>query len=191
MSDPYAVLGVEASASDEAVKKAYRDLVKKYHPDHYQNNPLSELAEEKMKEVNEAYDTIVKQRSGGSAGQGGYHQGSSGGGDATFSRVRQLLDMGALDEAQRILEQKNARGAEWHYLMGRVMYQRGWLDEARTHFRTAANIDPRNMEYQQAVSHLDRQAGRGFQQYQRGGMATSDCCLPFLCGAYCCGGGCS
>ncbi len=57
MSDPYSVLGVSPNASDEEIKKAYREkLARKYHPDNYQNNPLADLAEEKMKEVNEAYD---------------------------------------------------------------------------------------------------------------------------------------
>ena len=51
MTDPYKVLGISSSASDEEVKKAYRDLARKYHPDHYQNDPLSDLAEEKMKEI--------------------------------------------------------------------------------------------------------------------------------------------
>ena len=59
MRDPYTVLGVSPSATDEAVKKAYRELARKYHPDNYQNNPLADLAEEKMKEINEAYDTTV------------------------------------------------------------------------------------------------------------------------------------
>ena len=63
MSDPYSVLGVSPNASDEEVKKAYRELARKYHPDNYQNNPLADLAEEKMKEVNEAYDAINKMRS--------------------------------------------------------------------------------------------------------------------------------
>ena len=75
MNDPYSVLGVSPSASDEEVKKAYRELARKYHPDNYQNNPLADLAEEKMKEVNEAYDAITKSRSGG--GGGGYQYGSS------------------------------------------------------------------------------------------------------------------
>ena len=58
MNDPYAVLGVSPSASDEEIKRAYRELVKKYHPDNYANNPLADLAEAKMKEVNEAYDLL-------------------------------------------------------------------------------------------------------------------------------------
>lgn len=67
MSDPYSVLGVKPEASDEEIKRAYRELARKYHPDNYQNNPLADLAEEKMKEINEAYDAITKQRAGGGA----------------------------------------------------------------------------------------------------------------------------
>ena len=58
MTDPYKVLGVSASASDEEVKDAYRKLAKKYHPDQYTDSPLAELASEKMKEINEAYETL-------------------------------------------------------------------------------------------------------------------------------------
>ena len=77
MSDPYSVLGVKPDASDDAIKRAYRELARKYHPDNYQNNPLADLAEEKMKEINQAYDTITKMRSGGGSASGGYQsQGS-------------------------------------------------------------------------------------------------------------------
>ena len=61
MNDPYSVLGVSPNASDEEIKKAYRELARKYHPDNYQNNPLADLAEEKMKEINAAYEQITKQ----------------------------------------------------------------------------------------------------------------------------------
>ena len=63
MKDPYSILGVSPNASPDEVKKAYRELARKYHPDNYQNNPLADLAEEKMKEINEAYDAITKGRS--------------------------------------------------------------------------------------------------------------------------------
>ena len=74
--NPYDVLGVSPSASDEEIKKAYRDLTRKYHPDANVDNPLADLAEEKFKEVQEAYDTIMHERSAG--GSGGYSYSGSG-----------------------------------------------------------------------------------------------------------------
>ncbi|MBR6045340.1 MAG: DnaJ domain-containing protein [Ruminococcus sp.] len=69
--DPYQVLGISPNASMDEVKAAYKALVRKYHPDQYQDNPLSEFAEEKMAEINAAYDEIVAQRRGG-----GYNSGT-------------------------------------------------------------------------------------------------------------------
>ena len=80
MNDPYAVLGVSPNASDDEVKKAYRDLARKYHPDNYHDNPLADLAQEKMKQINEAYDQIQKMRSGGAGAQGGYQRQSQSSG---------------------------------------------------------------------------------------------------------------
>ena len=60
MRNPYEILGVRKGASKEDIKKAYREQAKKYHPDQYGNNPLKDLAEEKMQELNEAYDSLMK-----------------------------------------------------------------------------------------------------------------------------------
>lgn len=78
MRDPYEVLGVAPNATDDEIKKAYKELLKKYHPDNYAgtNNPLAHLAEEKYKEVQDAYDQITRMRSmGGGFNQGGFNQG--------------------------------------------------------------------------------------------------------------------
>ena len=75
--NPYEVLGVSPSASDDEVKRAYRDLTRKYHPDVNVNNPLADLAEEKFKEVQEAYDIIMKEREHGGSGYGGYNNNQS------------------------------------------------------------------------------------------------------------------
>ena len=74
MMNPYQVLGVSPSASDDEIKKAYRNLSRKYHPDANVNNPNKAQAEEKFKEVQQAYDQIMKEKqSGGSYGGYGYH----------------------------------------------------------------------------------------------------------------------
>ena len=77
MRDPYEVLGVPSTASDDEVKKAYRNLARKYHPDNYHDNPLADLAQERMKEINEAYETIRTQRKNGGAGTAGASYGGS------------------------------------------------------------------------------------------------------------------
>lgn len=79
MTDPYKVLEISPNATDDEVKRAYRELSRKYHPDTYVDNPLSDLAEEKFKEVQEAYQQIMDMRSGKGGGyQQGYQQGGSG-----------------------------------------------------------------------------------------------------------------
>ena len=84
MSDPYKVLGVDRNASADDIKKAYRTLSKKYHPDANINNPNKEKAEEMFKLVQEAYQQIIYERqhpyaSAGSAGAGSGAYGNSGG----------------------------------------------------------------------------------------------------------------
>ena len=74
MKNPYEVLGIKETATPDEIKKAYRELVKQYHPDRYENNPLKDLAEEKLREINEAYDTLTKK---GNTGSNGYGNSSS------------------------------------------------------------------------------------------------------------------
>ena len=198
MRDPYQVLGVPSTATDEEVKKAYRDLARKYHPDNYHDNPLADLAQERMKEINEAYETVQSQRkaarSGGySAGGQSYSQsygqsyGYQGGYASRYQRVRMAISQGDLNLAEELLNAQSDHDAEWNFLKGAVCYRRGWLDEARQYYQTAVQMDPDNAEYQRA---LDVAEGRG--GYRPNGystMTTTSCgnadCLR-LCGATLC-----
>lgn len=161
--DPYKVLGVSQSASDEEVKSAYIELVKKYHPDKYADNPLKELAQEKLKEINEAYDTISRQRK--SAGQSGNRYGGSYGGYNTssaytysgsnasiYQQVRNFLATNQLARAEQLLNNVAAseRNGEWEYLSGILALRRGYYDNAKSHFQKAVQMDPNNAEYNQA-----------------------------------------
>ena len=157
MNDPYKVLNVSPSASDEEVKKAYRDLARKYHPDNYHDNPLADLAQEKMKEINEAYEQIQKQRRAGSgygAPRQSYYGTTSNGyssADPTMQQIRLAIARGDISQAERLLNAVSDHNAEWSFLMGNVCYRRGWLDEAKRYFETACRMDPENPEYRQAL----------------------------------------
>ncbi|MBM6869579.1 DnaJ domain-containing protein [Pseudoflavonifractor phocaeensis] len=197
MTDPYRVLGVEPSATDEQVKRAYRELARKYHPDNYQNNPLADLAEEKMKEINEAYDQITKERAGGgqsyqSGGyQGSYQSASNAGGQGShgvYQQVRQAINLGDLNRAEQLLRTAPAQNGEWHFLMGSIAYRKGWLDEAMQHYQTACYMDPSNGEYRQALARM-QQGGQAYQPYgYGGGMDACDCCAGLMCLNCLCGG---
>ena len=143
MTDPYKVLNIPSTATDEEVKKAYRELARKYHPDNYHDNPLADLAQEKMKEINEAYDTIQRQRQGRGSSSG-YAQQQSGygyqqrqqnySGSGVFQRVRMAINRNDLNMAEQLLAQIQDHDGEWNYLKGTICYRRGWVDEARRYY---------------------------------------------------------
>ena len=209
MTDPYQVLGVSPSATDEQIKSAYRELARKYHPDNYVNNPLADLAQEKMKEINEAYDQIQRQRkqqqqsySGQASAYRGYSNAGysrlsySGQGRSQFADIRQLLNSNRLSEAEELLEgiPQQRRDAEWYYLRGRVFYVHGWLDQAYSYYTRAVQMNPGNTEYQTALNQLmwQRNTGRpsgGYGDYrnvQSGGMSGCDMCSGLICADCCC-----
>ena len=195
MRDPYEVLGVDPSASDDEVKKAYRELARKYHPDNYQNNPLADLAEEKMKEVNEAYDAVTKMRSGGGSStyyQSGYQSQQNyqrNTGPSSYAQVRQLINLGDLDRAEQLLQGSGNKSAEWYFLMGSIAYRRGWLDEARQDYQIACQMEPGNPEYRQALNMM-QQGGYAYRSndMMSGGCDSMDCCTTMLCMNCLCGG---
>ena len=190
MSDSYSVLGVSQNASDEEIKKAYRELVRKYHPDNYHDNPLSDLASEKMKEVNEAYDNIVRMREGGGSYRPGGGYTHSSGGSAEGARVRAAINAGDIGLAEQLLSEFPARNAEWNFLMGSACYRKGWLDDAMRYYQTAVSMEPGNTEYRQALSYMN-QGGQAYRSYGRGPLSNQGCdacdiCTCLMCSSMCC-----
>ncbi len=187
MKDPYEILGVPRTASDDEIKTAYRELARKYHPDKYTDNPLSDLAQEKMQEINEAYDTIVKERRAGGSQQTGGYAGNSQSyvGSSRFADVRRLLSQNRYMDAEILLDgvPSLSRDAEWYYLKGMVLYRKGWLDEAYNHVQRACQMDPYNNEYRAQLNRMSGQ--RGYAGSSRDDQMCDCCCSMMAANCLC------
>ena len=178
MENPYKVLGVSQRATDSEIKKAYRELAKKYHPDNYIDSPLADIASEKMKRINEAYATIVKEReNGGNKGENVRVVHSE-----TEIRARYLITEGRISEAEVILNRvsKSEQTAEWHYLMGVLYARRGMLWEAKTHAETAYKMEKNNEEYLALLENISETS-----KTMKSNGSEGNICGSFGCGKFC------
>lgn len=158
--DPYEVLGVPRDADEETIKKAYRELIKKYHPDKYINSPLSDMASEKTKEINKAYDMLTgkntdTQNTGYNPYGGSYGNGSYSNSIPTYAAVRLLLTMGRTMEAEQMLNTL-PKNAEWYFLSGVICQRKGWYDQCVANLRRAVEMEPNNIEYRNAFENITR-----------------------------------
>ena len=197
--NPYQVLGVAETATDAEVKTAYRELAKKYHPDNYADSPLADLAEQKMKEVNEAYDMICDMRKNGGASRSTYSQSSysnSGYTNTSFPDVRRLIKEGRLDDAMQILNGVSGvgRNAEWYFLMGMIFSRKGWTEQAYSYFQTACRMEPNNQEFMSALNNMNARRHynpSGYNTANSSGCSICDVCTTLICldcMCDCCGG---
>lgn len=200
ISNPYQVLNVSPNASNDEIKKAYRELSRKYHPDSYADNPLASLAEEKFKEVQEAYDQIMKERENGMYGSNSYTGGYSnnaysnhGNDDSNeMNEVLALLNARRFAEALTALNRISQRSAKWYYYSAIANSMLGNNIIALEHARQAVNMDPSNMEYRNFLNKIDWQNQRyqnpsfnnNSGNYGRGygkSYGTGDLCCDLWC----------
>ncbi|QNU65839.1 J domain-containing protein [Ruminiclostridium herbifermentans] len=206
MKNPYEVLGIKEGASEEEIKRAYRELVKKYHPDQYQDNPLSKLAEEKLREVNEAYEYLTGKGNGAKATSGWNGRNASyspnqstssygSGGSDSFAQVRMYINNGNILQAESLLETISIKNAEWFYLRGLIFMKKGWYNEASMNIKQAVNMDPTNFEYRNTLNRMNSSNNmyRGNASYRGYNSSPSFCdmctflwCSDTMC--ECCGG---
>ena len=210
MDDPYKVLGVEPGASDEEIKKAYRRLAKKYHPD---LNPGDELAARKMKEVNAAYERIknpekYQSSQSGNTGYGGYNQydpfgwGSYGGyqqrttqsGDQYQRAAEQYIRFGQYQQAINALSNSAEKNARWYYLSAVAHYGMGNQVTALEHIRRAVSMEPDNQEYLNLLNRIEyggsnyRQQAGNFGGFTMRMDPCTNLCLCWVINLFCCGG---
>ena len=196
--NPYEVLGVSRNASIDEIKKAYKELSRKYHPDSYVGNPLSSLAEEKFKQVQEAYDAIMKEKNGdynyaGNYNNNGYNNSESG----EMAEVYNLLGRRAYSQALSLLDSMPNRNAKWYYYSAIAQVGLGNNLRDMEYARMAVSMEPNNIEYQNLVNRLSFQGNRygEVRNVYRGGRSGFDdasdlCCKLWLADSLCeCMGG--
>ena len=192
--NPYDVLGVSQNASDDEVKKAYRELSRKYHPDANVDNPLADLAEEKFKEVQEAYDEIMRQRSQGGSSSGGFGSGSrssAGGGyrnygyqgygqqqsagsagdsqqDVEMQAAINFINSRRYQDALNVLNRMQNRTSMWYYASAFANAGLGNNVLARDQAATAVNMEPNNVQYRQLLNQIEFNSRR-YQNNPYGG----------------------
>lgn len=189
MKNPYEVLGIKEGASEEEIRRAYKELARKYHPDKYANNPLSDLAEEKMKEINEAYNYLMKNKGSYSGDYSRGHDSYQGHAGSIYARVRNLINQGNIMAAERLLKENQTGEAEWYFLSGLISLRKGWYDQGYQQISRAAAMDPSNPEYRFTLNNLHRQ--NAAYRSRRGNMDSDNCdacdfCTCLLCSDCCC-----
>lgn len=198
IANPYKVLEVSPNASNEEIKKAYRELSRKYHPDSYANNPLAGLAEEKFKEVQEAYDQIMKERESGANpygssystyGQTGYGE-SSDGDNSQMNAAATYINAGRYREALNVLAGISLHNARWYYFSAVANAGIGNNVMANDHITQAMNMEPNNQEYTRLYNQLQWQNQRytgtrynntGYGGYNAGNLCCDLWCADSLC----------
>ncbi len=184
MRDPYEVLGLQRGASDDEVKKAYRTLSRRYHPDANVNNPNKAQAEERFKEVQQAYDAIQHEkdsggygygpgsRAGGAYGGFGSYGGFNGGfgsyggyqgagarsqseSDIRMQAAANYINSRHFNEALNVLGQISDRDARWYYLSAIANSGVGNNAVARQMAQTASDMEPDNIQYRQLLQRLE------------------------------------
>lgn len=188
MKNPYEVLEIRNNASRDEIKRAYKELAKKYHPDQYGNNPLRDLAEDKMRDINEAYQYLMSNTPESSFGNESTYSNSHNS-SSSYQSIEMDIRNGNLNYAEQNLNRISVRDAEWNYLMGLLNIKKGWFNEAFNNLNVACRLDPRNSKYREEFNRLNNMNTSYREPYyknRRKDVGLCDICATLYCLDCCC-----
>ena len=199
MNNPYEILGVYENASDEEIKNAYREKARAIQSADYSNSPLSDVADKKMKELDDAYDAVMAQRRSGKSYSSQNNYGTytdtsynSSYTPPTYQEIREKIRRNDIDAAQILLDNipETSRIAEWYYLQGMIQQKKGWTNAAYENYTKAYQMDSSNPEYSRAYQMMNNQRSGGYRT-STGRNADSECgfcniCQGLICADCCC-----
>ena len=203
IDDPYKILGVSRDATDDEIKRAYRQLAKKYHPD---RNPGDAEAAKKMQQVNAAYEQIKNpekaQSSTGYGGYssydpfGGYQQRPQQDGDSYQQAAYNYIRFGRYREALNALQNCTKKDARWYYLSALANYNLGNQVTALEHIRRAVSMEPDNQEYLYTLEQMEhggatyRRTADNYRGFTMRGSPCTNLCICYFLQLFCCRGFC-
>lgn len=199
MNNPYEILGVYENASDEEIKNAYREKARAIQTADYSNSPLSDIADRKMKELDDAYDAVMAQRRSGNSYSSQNNYGTytdtsynSSYTPPTYQEIREKIRRNEIDAAQILLDNipETSRIAEWYYLQGMIQQKKGWTNAAYENYTRAYQMDSSNPEYSRAYQMMNNQRSGGYRT-ATGKNSDSECsfcniCQGLICADCCC-----
>ena len=160
MASAYEILGIPKNASESEIRRAYREMARRWHPDRFPEGPERMWAEQKMTSINIAYSEAME------ACGSGVEPGAAGPEDEQFADARRLLEMGQVSAARHALVRISVRNAEWNYLFGATLLRQGEYETAVLYFGIAVRQKPQNKQYRAAYMSAeairDQKKGRPF-----------------------------
>lgn len=164
------LFGLTENATKEDIKSAYETLRAKYLEERFMDGETGNNAARMLTKIDVAYNELLSEFTETRAPEDG---------DSAYARVEELIKAGDVQEAQRVLDSFNERGAQWHYFQSVVFYRKNWMNESKKQLEIALQLDSENEKYKEAYRKLndkinyDAKNGAGGQGVYQGQTVNS------------------
>lgn len=158
------LLGLSEGATQEQVEEAYATMRAKLLEDRFLDGEAGNEAARMLTKIQVAYDELLTEFA-----EFGKGEDINAGDGSAYARVEELIKSGDLNEAQRVLDSFNERGAQWHYLQSVVFYRKNWMNESKKQLEIAMRLDSANPKYREAYEKLNEKIAYDAQKQNANG----------------------